>query len=109
MTMTLSDRIKAIQEEAGETRRIYAEETAKASAARASVRVPFFLVSQTTPKGMSDALCRDTIRNIPFLSEYYARDPAYFADIVVRRARLVVDIEKCATVEEARRLLIERY
>jgi hypothetical protein len=107
--MTLSERIKAIQAEAGETRRLYARETAKAAASRASVRVPFFLVSQTSPKSMAEALCRDTIRNIPFLSDYYASAPAHFADVVVRRARLVEDIENCGTVEEARKLLVERY
>lgn len=71
------------------------------------LRIPFTWMSQKTPREIADMIRIETMNNVESLESMYFKRPHTFVQIVTDRAKIALQIEKCGTIEEARKILMD--
>jgi hypothetical protein len=109
--MTLEEKIREIQGKVDNSARVLAFQRAKTKASmyRYKVRIPYTIITQNDPFAIAQALRIHTMQEVVSLESLYLATPHHFVQIVTDRAKLADQIEKCETVKDARKLLMDEY
>jgi hypothetical protein len=109
--MTLEEKIKEIQGKVDGSARVLAFQRAKTKASmyQYKVQIPYTIITQNDPFAIAQTLRIHTMQEVISLESLYASRPHHFVQIITDRAKLADQIEKCASVKEARKLLMDNY